>query len=212
MEPKKPSVREISRRRELDVLRVIGLCGYLTTRLIALGVWRKSTEHVARNKAQLMLVRMEKKGLVIKKSVASQSLEHVWILTKRGADELNTQSDGEPWASDGHDLGFTRLQRDKLALGRGFEKVKESHHASVLLGRAGIRTKLPKWYGDCDAVFVEVPDEEACIYTGLIAAVDARQSLVERVVTLKKRGLPLEFVGEEQTISVLLKRVEQAMI
>lgn len=211
METKKPSVREISRERELDVLRVIGLCGYLTTRLVAVGVWRQSTEHSARNKAQLMLLRMEKKGLVLKKVVVSQAMEHVWILTKRGADELNAQADGEAWARDGHDLGFTKLQRDKLALGRGFEKVKESRYPSVLFGRAGIRARLPKGYVDCDAVFVEVPEEDDCIYTGIIAAVDARETLVKRVVTLKKKGLSLEFVGDEQIISMLLKRVEQAM-
>ena len=170
METKKPSVREMSRQRELAVLRAIGLCGYLTTRLIALSVWRESTEHVARNKAQLMLVRMEKKGLVLKKAVASQSMEHVWILTQR--------------------------------------------NETLLLGRAGIRATLPNEHHDFDAIFFDLPGDSDPIYTGLIAVVDARPSLVERVVRVKKKmsGVSIEYVGDEQMISMLLKRVEQAML
>lgn len=212
METKKLSVQAISRERELEVLRAIGLCGYLTTRLIALSVWQESTEHVARNKAQLMLLRMEKKGLVLKKPVVSQSMEHIWILTKRGADELNAQADGEAWARDGHDLGFTRLQKDKLVLERGVEKVRASRHPNVLFGRAGIRAKMTNKYLDFDAVFVDVPDCGVPIYIGLIAVVDARPSLVERVVRVKKIGCLIEYVGDEQIISTLLKRVEQVQL
>lgn len=211
METKRPSVREISRDREIAVLRAIGWCGYLTTRLIALSVWQESTEHVARNKAQLMLVRMEKKGLVLKKVVPSQSTEHVWILTQRGADDINAQSEGNAWARNGHDLGFTRLQKDKLVLERGVAKSRASHHQHTLLGRAGIRAFLQKEYLDFDAVFVDEPENSDPIYTGLIAVMDARPSLVDRVVKLKNRGLTIEYVGDEQMISMLLKRVEQAM-
>ena len=214
METKKPSVRAISRERELAVLLMIGRCGYLTTRLIALSVWIKSSEHVARNKAQLMLMRMQKKGLVLKKVVASQAMEHVWILTQRGADDINAQSDERAWARSGHDLGFTRLQQDKLALGRGIEKIRASQNETLLLGRAGIRAVMPSEHHDFDAIFLDLPEDSNPIYTGLIAVVDARPSLVERVVRVKKKmsGVSIEYVGDEQMISMLLKRVEQAML
>lgn len=157
-----------------------------------------------------MLLRLEKKGLVFKKSVQAHTNEHVWILTKRGADELNAQSEGDSWARDGHDLGFTRLQKDKLVLERGIEKIKKNHLQSALLGRAGIRAKLPSEYRDCDAVFVEIQKDNAPVPTGLIAVLDARQSLVDRVLKLQKQGLNLEFVGNDKTIGLLLKRVAQA--
>ncbi len=211
METKKLSVRAISRERELDVLRMIGRCGYLTTRLIALSVWHLSSEHVARNKAQLMLLRLEKKGLVLKKAVAAQSMEHVWILTQRGADDINAQSDERAWARSGHDLGFTRLQQDKLVLGRGIEKIRASQNETLLLGRAGIRAVMPSEHHDFDAIFFDLPENSNPIYTGLIAVVDARPSLVERIVRVKKIGVSIEYVGDEQIISMLLKRVEQAM-
>lgn len=198
---------ETAREREIDILKAIASCGYLSTRLVALRVWLNSSEHVARNRAQLVLRRLEQKGLVLKK--LSPHTGHLWILTRRGADEVNAYLSGKKWARDGHDLGFTRLQKDQLVIERGIEMIKNSDHPSALFGRSGIRGALPKEYQDCDAVFIELVEEVQTL-TGLIAVVDARQSLVDRVVKLQKKTIALEFVGDEHLIWVLLKRVAQA--
>ena len=195
---------------EIEVLRVIAVCGYLTTRLIALAVWLNSSEHVARNRAQLVLIRLEKKRLVLKK--ASQSGERIWILTKNGADELKAtfKEESWSWAKDGHDLGFTRIQKDKLALERAIQKMRESTRVCGFLGRAALRAGMSKHYQDCDAVFIDFDEHDEMAQTGLVTVVDARASLVERVVKMKSEGLTLEFVGDAHLIGVLLKRVAQA--
>lgn len=203
------SSRAIAREREQQVLLAIALCGYLTTRLLALWVWPDSTEHVARNKAQLVLKRLEAQRLVIKRQ--AQNGDGVWILGRAGAQMLNDRREADglpPWAQAGHDLGFTALEKDKLAIAHALELRKQSSvQERGVLGRAALRAGVISGCADCDAVLLERDSSEKLTVTAVVAAMDARESLVNRVASIRQRGLRVELAGEQKTVALLRKRV-----
>lgn len=204
------SSRAVAREREQQVLLAIALCGYLTTRLVALWVWHASTEHVARNKAQLVLKRLEAERLVLRR--AAQNGDGVWILGRAGAQALNDQREADglpPLAQPGHDLGFTALERDKLAIERalGLRQQSQAQERGVI-GRAGLRAGIVPGCLDCDAVLVERDSDEQLTVTAIVAAPDAREGLVKRVASICRRGLRVELAGQAKTVALLRKRID----
>lgn len=204
-----PNSRAIAREREQQVLLAIALCGYLTTRLVALWVWDTSTEHVARNKAQLVLKRLEGQRLVLRR--AAQNGDAVWILGRAGAQMLNDRREADglpPLAQPGHDLGFTALERDKLAIAHALALRQQSQaQERGVIGRAGLRAGIVPGCLDCDAVLIERNSDEQLTLTAVVAAPDARETLVKRVASIRQRGLRAELAGEPKTVAHLRKRV-----
>lgn len=203
------SSRAVAREREQQVLFAIALCGYLTTRLVALWVWDTSTEHVARNKAQLVLKRLEAQRLVLRR--LAQNGDVVWILGRAGAQMLNDRREAEglpPLAQAGHDLGFTALERDKLAIAHALAVRQQSQaQERGVIGRAGLRAGIVPGCLDCDAVLIERDSSEALTLTAIVAAPDARENLVKRVASIHQRGLRVELAGQAKTVALLRKRV-----
>jgi hypothetical protein len=207
--PPARSSRAIAHEREQQVLLAIALCGYLTTRLIALWVWDTSTEHVARNKTQLVLNRLEARRLVVRR--LAQNGDVVWILGRAGAQMLNDQREADglpPLAQAGHDLGFTAIEKDKLAIAHALELRNRSHaQERGVIGRAGLRAGIMPDCLDCDAVLIERDDKGVLKVTAIMAAPDARETLVKRVASIQQRGRCVELAGEQKTVVLLRKRV-----
>ena len=91
---------------ELEVLKALANCGWMSTRLIGRWVWGNSSDHVAINKAQLVLKRLSDQRQVLERGTPVGM--KAWVLTKSGADRVNAellaQGYSRGWAHHGYDL------------------------------------------------------------------------------------------------------------
>ncbi len=139
---------------EMEALKALANCGWLTTRLIALWVWTDSTPHVALNKAQLVLKRLAKKKQILERETPVGM--KAWVLTDTGADRVNAvleaQGYSRGWAHHGYDLSTLHFQKKITVV----EYLIQQRKAGLaVVGKAGLRAGLlPEKFKDFDAVTV----------------------------------------------------------
>jgi hypothetical protein len=139
---------------EMEALKALANCGWLTTRLIALWVWTDSTPHVALNKAQLVLKRLAKKKQILERETPVGM--KAWVLTDTGADRVNAvleaQGYSRGWAHHGYDLSTLHFQKQITVV----EYLIQQRKAGLaVVGKAGLRAGLlPEKFKDFDAVTV----------------------------------------------------------
>ncbi|WP_338754852.1 hypothetical protein [Ralstonia sp. RRA.1] len=202
----KSNTREAGKAREIETLKAIGLCGWMTTRTIALWVYTDSTLHVATNKAQLVLKRLK-----LAEEVKSRKLANgytAWILTRKGADRVNLELEAEGyekgWAHHGYDAGTLDYVRHITTIEFLAQKRREQDIAGAV-GKAGLRAGLVPEFKECDGAYITY--KNGC-YTvvGVLAITNARGAIVDKLRRLKAQKLKIDLAGEPRIIATVRRR------
>ena len=122
---------EKARHNENEVLKAVGLVGWLTTAQVAAWVWPASGAHSARNRAAEVLARLVKQRCLMRRPSALGTW--AYLLTNAGAERANMAL-GERVFRNGYDLSQLDVYRQGLIVTHllaqdGFPK----------LGPAGVR-------------------------------------------------------------------------
>jgi hypothetical protein len=211
--PKKISNKRIAAERELDCLKSIGTHGWLTTRYVGLSVWRDSSEHVAVNKSQLVLKRLEAKREVLKRPDCINGIA-AWVLTKRGADRVNTilESEGlRGFAHHGHDVGLMEWSRTLLVVDYLTAKARTGKIAGVV-GAAGIRAGIGgDSFKDCDGLYFSEDQNNPSAYTvvGVLGVTNARDGIQAKLKRLLKQNIKIDLAGDARIIATLRERIKR---
>lgn len=190
---------QAGRNNELEVLKALANCGWLTTSLLARWVWCDSSLKTGVNKAQQVTKRLVARGEILRRNTLSGP--SAWILTERGAQRINNTllQNGfkKGWAHHGYDISTLQYLKQHLVTEHLIE-YRIAGYAAV--GKAGIRAGLvDARYTKLDGVAVNFTDG----YTvGLLFVVDRSPSTRERVDTLRK-VCTLILIGQPETIQAL---------
>jgi hypothetical protein len=185
-------------QNELEVLKALANCGWMTTRLIALWVWTESTPHVAVNKAQLVLKRLAEKRQVLKRNTPVGM--KAWILTSIGSSrvnaELEKQGYSRGWAHHGYDVSTLQFQKQIIIVEYLIQQRKVG---LAVVGKAGLRAGLlPKEFQEFDAVTVNFDSgyTEGVLLIGNSAeSMQDRVARCEAICNVKLIGDPLIING-----------------
>lgn len=188
---------------EVEALKALANCGWLTTRLVALWVWTDSTPHVAINKAQLVLKRLAKKKQVLGRETPVGM--KAWVLTGTGADrvnmELEAQGYSRGWAHHGYDLSTLHFQKQITVV----EYLVQQRKAGLaVVGKAGLRAGLlPEKFKDFDAVTVNFDSD----YTqGVLVIGNSTEGMQDRVARCE--GIcDVQLIGDPLIIRGLRKKL-----
>lgn len=139
-------------QNEIEILKALANNGWMTTRLIALWVWNKSNEHVAVNKAQLVLKRLQNKRQIIARPTPVGT--RAWILTSAGVDRINAalveEGAHRGWAHHGYDLSTLHYRKQVDIIEYLIEKRKQGFD---VFGKAALRAGIVhELLGEFDAV------------------------------------------------------------
>lgn len=188
---------------ELEALKALANCGWLTTRLVALWVWADSTPHVAINKAQLVLKRLAKKKQVLERETPVGM--KAWVLTDTGADrvnmELEAQGYSRGWAHHGYDLSTLHFQKQVTVVEYLIQQRKAGF---AVVGKAGLRAGLlPKKFMDFDAVTVNFDTS----YTqGVLVIGNSSEGMQDRVARCEGICNEVKLIGDPLIIRGLQKK------
>jgi hypothetical protein len=170
--------KEKAAQNELEALKALANCGWLTTRLVGLWVWTDSTNHVAVNKAQLVLKRLAKKKQILERDTPVGM--KAWVLTATGAERVNAELEAQGysrgWAHHGYDLSTLHFQKQMTAV----EYLIQQRKAGLaVVGKAGLRAGLlPEKFKDFDAVTVNFDTS----YTqGVLVIGNSNEAMQDRV-------------------------------
>ena len=208
------SPKTIAAERELDGLQAIATNGWLTTRHLGLWVYRDSTEHVASNKASLLLKRLAYKKEV-KKCDTCNGIA-AWILTKRGAGRLNEILEARganPYAHHGHDIGFLDWSRTITTVEHLVKQIRDKSKLVVgAVGRAGIRSgEGGKQYADCDGFYFLDDSFFKDSYTviGVLGITNAREGVQSKLRRLLAQNIKIDLAGDPRLVATLRERVKR---
>ena len=205
----KSNNKAIALERELQALKAISTNGCLTTRCVGLWVYSANSEHVAINKVQQCLKRLELKKEVLKRTSVKGIA--AWVLTRKGADRVNAALEGEGYrgyAHHGYDIGMLAWPRQMVVADHLAKKLKEPKTIGAV-GAAGIRAGIGgPTLGDCDGFyFTENPsDRSTYTVTGVLAVLNAREGIQRKLKLLLKRNVKIDLVGDPCVVATLRKR------
>lgn len=203
---KRPSVRELAAARELEALKALASCGWLTTRQVALWVWNTSSEHVAINKAQLVLKRLkEKKEVLARETEAGVT---AWVLTKAGAEKVNVDlaSGGyREWAHHGLDLGMFEYARTMTLNDFLARKMREESTRGAV-GKAGLRAGLIPALKDADGAYLIDNGKGGYTVVGVLAVTNAREPLQAKYKALRSLSVKIDLAGDARLTATLRQR------
>jgi hypothetical protein len=190
-------------QNELEVLKGIANVGWLTTRLVAHWVWMDSREHVAVNKAQLVLRRLEEKGQVLARVTLAGP--KAWVLTSAGAERVNDAAIqagyARGWAHHGYDISTMQHQKQLIVVSH-LTKLRKAGLAAV--GKAGLRAGLvDARLVNLDGVAVDVNSGKR---TGFLFVFNAAESTLARVAHFRKLGA-LELLGDPRIIRTIHRKL-----
>src|SRR5471032_54960 len=164
------NTREQGLAREIEVLKCIGLNGWMITRHVGRWVWNTSTEHTAINKAQLVLRRLMTRGYIARRDTPSGIA--AWILTRTGADFANACIIAEGytrgWAHHGYDTGMLDYEHTLTGIEYLTARMREDG-VSGAVGRAGLRAGLVPPLAECDGVYLKKAKTGGYIMVGVLA-------------------------------------------
>lgn len=192
------NTREIAKHNELEVLKALANCGWMTTSMLARWVWLNSSVHVANNKAQLVLKRLVAKKLVLERQTTAGV--KTWVLTQPGADLVNKTFE-RAWAQHGYDISTLHMSKQMLITNF---LIEQRQYGREVIGKAGIRAGLVhESLSDCDAVVLDGD------YTFAVLVVsNSRTTTVERVARLEK-VCETSLIGDSHLITRVRKELEQ---
>lgn len=202
------NTRTTARARELEVLKCIGVNGWMLTRHIGLWVWNTSTEHTSINKAQLVLKRL----LAMKYVARRETLNGIsaWILTKNGADFVNACLIAEGyergWAHHGYDTGMLDYEHILTGVSYLTAKMREVGVAGAV-GRAGLRAGLVPALAECDGVYFKKAKTGGYILVGVLAVTNAREGVQNKLKKLLADKHNIDLAGDARIIATLRKRI-----
>lgn len=190
-------------QNEIEILKALANNGWMTTRLIALWVWHGSTEHVAVNKAQLVLKRLKSQKEVIERTTPVGM--KAWVLTNSGADRVNMAliSEGahRGWAHHGYDLSTLHFQKHVEIV--EYLIAKKQRGAEVF-GKAALRAGiLHELFGEFDAV---VEYKESSYIEGVLKVSNCAESTENRIARCRKI-CSTHLIGDPLVIRGLQKRI-----
>ena len=194
---------EIAKNNELEVLKAIANCGWVSTNMLARWVWCNSNLKTGINKAQQVTKRLISRGEILRRVTISGP--SAWVLTEHGAQRLNDslRQNGfkRGWAHHGYDISTLQYLKQNLIVEQ-LTKYRTAGYAAV--GKAGIRAGLVSAeYRSLDGVVVNISDG----YTiGLLFVSDRSPSTQERITTMG-RVCPLILIGTTETIQALRTKV-----
>jgi hypothetical protein len=196
--------KEKAAQNELETLKALANCGWMTTRLIALWVWTDSTTHVAVNKAQLALKRLAEKKLILERDTPVGM--KAWVLTEAGADRVNAtleeQGYSRGWAHHGYDLSTLHYQKQITVV----EYLIQQRKAGLaVVAKAGLRAGLlPEKFKDFDAVTVNFDSG----YTqGVLVIGNSSEGMQYRVARCEGICNEMKLIGDPLIIRGLQKKL-----
>lgn len=184
---------------ELEVLKALANCGWLTTNLLAQWVWCDSSLKTGINKAQQITRRLLLNGEILARVTLAGP--KAWILTQRGAlrinDSLVQLGFAKGWAHHGYAISTLQHLKQILVV-QALIKYRVDGFAAV--GKAGIRAGLvSSKYLPLDGVVVNIING----YTmGLLYVSDRSPSTQDRVAKLRS-SCTLILIGEPRIVKVL---------
>lgn len=191
-------------QNELEALKALANCGWMTTRLIALWVWTESTQHVAINKAQILLKRLGARKQVLERETPIGM--KAWILTDTGAKRVNAELEelgfSRGWAHHGYDLSTLHFQKQITIV----EYLIEQRKAGLaVVGKAGLRAGLlPEKFKDFDAVTVNFDSG----YTkGVLVIGNSSEGMQNRVARCESICNEVKLIGDPIIIRGLQKKL-----
>jgi hypothetical protein len=190
-------------QNELELLKGLANLGWLTTRLAALWVWLDSSDHVAVNKAQLTLNRLERKGYVLCRTTLAGP--KAWILTSAGAERVNdamTQAGyARGWAHHGYDISTNQYAKQMAVVGY-LTALRKAGLAAV--GKAGMRAGLVGSHlASLDGVAADMKSGK---WLGCLFVTNAAESTLARVVHFRKL-CALELLGDAQVVRTIQRKL-----
>lgn len=199
------NTRKKAAENEIEVLKAIANCGWLTTNLVARWVWQESKTHTAVNKAQLVLKRLVEGNEVLER-LAGTGVK-AWVLTQKGADRVNAdlleKGFSEGWAHHGYDISSLHFLKQVQIVEYLIEKRREG---LAVVGKAGLRTALvDKKYAEFDAVTVNF---ESGYTVGVLVVSNQAESTISRVERLEK-VCKIELIGDSRIVKGVQKKIEQ---
>jgi hypothetical protein len=206
--------RTTARDRELQALSAVASMGWLITSHVGDWVYYDcKNKHVATNKAQETLKRLELKGLVFNRKDDPDNHRgySIWVLTKNGADFINEYFRAQnirPYAHHGYDLGLLdqsymiRLAEhlgDKLKAGA----VGAGGPAAIRAGLGGTDVK------DCTGFYyVDNPFRKGTYtVTGVFSVSSARESTLAIHKRIAKTTIALDLLGDPLILAALRRRI-----
>lgn len=197
------NTQERGKQNELEVLKALANCGWMTTRLLALWVWSDSDLHTGINKARQVLARLEAARQVLRRDTLVGAA--AWVLTAGGSQRVNdwllAKGFSRGWAHHGYDLS-TRMYAKHLAVIAHLAMKRKDGLAAI--GRAGIRAGLVgAEFADFDGVIVEV---ESRYTKGVLYVSHCHDEIQQRAKRLA-RICELDMIGEPQLIRRLQKAI-----
>lgn len=203
---KRPSVRAQAAERELEALKALASCGWLTTKQIALWVWINSSEHVAVNKAQLVLKRLKEKREVMARE--TEAGVTAWILTKGGAERVNVELEAagyKGWAHHGLDLGMFEYGRT-MTLNDFLAKKRREENVVAVVGKAGLRAGVIKGLEEADGAYAKRNSDGGYTVVGVLAVTNAREALQAKYKALLRLNYQIDLAGDARLIATLRQR------
>lgn len=203
---KQKSASEVARENEREVLLAITLVGWLTTTQVASWLWPGRNAHQARNKAAITCKRLEERGALLRRVLVSGA--HAFILTKAGAQEVNTMA-GREVCRPGYDLGTLDEYKQRMTV----EYLTEERNSGrVAIGGNGLRNDAVKSLTDVrpklkDADGVAVDDDGTV--TAALVVRSVSPALVKRAVRVKSAADVLRFLGEPKRVKLMEREMRK---
>lgn len=199
--------RTAGKARELEVLKAIGLNGWLTTRLAGAWVWNDSNAHASTNRAQIVLARLLKKKEVAKRETMAGPT--AWILTKSGADRVNVNLIAEGyergWAHHGYDAGTLNFVRHESLVDYLAAKLKEPGVLGAI-GKAGLRAGIAPGLEEADGAYIKSNFDGGYTVVGVLSVTNAREGIQTKLKSLRTQKQVIDLAGDARIVATLRKR------
>ena len=197
--------RAIGKANEVAMLKTIANCGWTTAPLCADWTFPERTKNSRRTQGRVILKRLREAGLV--KTRETFQAAEAYILTKKGADFVNTQleADGyKGWAHHGNDLGVLEFNRHVLAIDYVAEKLRLKECAGAI-GPAGLRAGIGGGI-DADAAYIMQNKNGGYTVVGVLGITNAREAIQQKYKKLARKH-KIDLAGDARIIATLQRRI-----
>lgn len=193
------SNQEKANHRELQVLRAIGLVGWLSATQVAKWVWSVENAHSARVSADKVLKRLMMKGEVLRRDSSLRMA--VYILTKPGGLRAN-EGLARQLFRHGYDLSQLDSARQRPAVDY---LIAQHHEGKIVIGLAGLRRAIE--IGMVENKDIKGADGLVCDPNGkeckpILVIRNMHPELVKKAKRIKKAAGDIELIGSEGLIKL----------